>query len=284
MSEDTEADAHEAEPFDAERFRAEREQHRQNYRERYRQLVEDQLNEIPSAGAADAAENIIAAVFERGGGDDGGTCYCSCHPRLPDSDFHDGGFDCPCQRTPEERRAAWDEFRRSLDEFWASDEGQAIHAKSEAEEQALLIWLAAHPNVVVTSHGGMAPEQWEGSIDGRRFYFRERHDEWRIELDLRGTGRFVKVWTSADSEDEPEQLREIQQGDIVARGTIDDDGYGATPAERIQFIVNTVRTHIRREACRLHREDLAHLSGMLGSEPAWCPACGTQLSDLADAP
>lgn len=34
------------------------------------------------------------------------------------------------------------------------------------------------------------PEEWHGEVDGHSFYFRERHDEWRIVLDLRPSGRF----------------------------------------------------------------------------------------------
>lgn len=33
--------------------------------------------------------------------DSGERCRCGCHPRLPESDFHDYGFDCVCTRTPE---------------------------------------------------------------------------------------------------------------------------------------------------------------------------------------
>ena len=50
--------------------------------------------------------------------------------------------------------------------------------------------------------GGFAPEQWYGSVDGHRFSFRERHDEWRIELDLRPSGRFARVWVGGDLDDE----------------------------------------------------------------------------------
>jgi hypothetical protein len=42
--------------------------------------------------------------------DSGERCGCSCHPRLPDSDLHDYGFDCVCTRTPEERRRVFQQW------------------------------------------------------------------------------------------------------------------------------------------------------------------------------
>lgn len=68
---------------------------------------------------------------------------------------------------------------------WRSPEGQQTKAAERAAEAELEAWLAAQPRVVVHSHGGLAPEQWPGEVDSRMFYFRERHDEWRIELNLR---------------------------------------------------------------------------------------------------
>jgi hypothetical protein len=49
----------------------------------------------------------------------------------------------------------------------------------------------------VHSHGGLTPEEWRGEVDGHSFYFRERHDEWRIEVDLRPSGRFIRAVCSS---------------------------------------------------------------------------------------
>jgi hypothetical protein len=46
--------------------------------------------------------------------DSGERCWCSCHPRLPETDLHDYGFDCVCVRAPEERGRA---FRQWLDDI-----------------------------------------------------------------------------------------------------------------------------------------------------------------------
>jgi hypothetical protein len=87
----------------------------------------------------------------------------------------------------------------------------------------------------------MAPEQWWGTVDGHSFYFRERHDDWRIELDLRATGQFSTVWIGGDLDDETSfEQREIEAGDVIAEGTTADAGYGDSPVARLHFIVETI--------------------------------------------
>lgn len=56
-------------------------------------------------------------------------------------------------------------------------EGLAATAARQAEEDALEAWVEADGGIEVRSHGGCAPEQWEGTVDGHSFYFRERHDD-----------------------------------------------------------------------------------------------------------
>lgn len=74
--------------------------------------------------------------------------------------------------------------------------------------------------MTVTEFGGFAPEPWRGSVDGHTFYFRERHDQWRIELDLRPTGRFHKVFKGGDFDDDSSfELAESLEGDVIAEGT-----------------------------------------------------------------
>jgi hypothetical protein len=132
--------------------------------------------------------------------DSGERCWCSCHPRLPDSDLHDYGFGCTCARTPEDRRRTWNEWRNNMKAFWESPEGQQITAGERAAEADLQAWLATQENVIVGSHGGFAPEQWCGDVDGHSFYFRERHGDWRIELDLRPSGHFARTLAGTDSD------------------------------------------------------------------------------------
>lgn len=135
--------------------------------------------------------------------DSGERCRCSCHRRLPDSDLHDYGFACTCARTPADRRRARDEWRNDIRTFWKSPEGQRIKAEEQAAETDLQAWLPMQHGVIVRSHGGLVPEQWRGEVDGHSFYFRERHGDWRIELDLRPSGRFAPTFAGTDSDGTP---------------------------------------------------------------------------------
>lgn len=205
-------------------------------------------------------------------------CWCSCHPRLPETDLHDYGFACVCARTPEDRRRTWNEWRTNMKAFWESPEGQQIKADEQADEADLQAWLAVQQGVNVRSHGGFAPEQWRGEVDGHSFYFRERHGDWRIELDLRPSGHFARTLVGTDSNGTTQYKEtELDEGDVIAYGTIDDDGYGARLVERAQFITDTIRTHLARQACTLHHDDLSSIEALLGTRINWCPACGTRL-------
>lgn len=208
--------------------------------------------------------------------DSGEPCPCSCRPRLPESDFHDYGFDCSCTRTAQEQRHALDNWRK---ETTQSPEGKRIRAAERAAEAELDAWLATQRGVVVQSHGGLAPEQWRGIVDSHTFYFRERHNEWRVELDLRPTGRFARalVGTHADGQPRYEE-RELSEGEVIAQGATDVDGYGTTPIGRAKFIVDTIRVQLGRKACNLHAQDMSSIEALLGREVSWCPACGTRLS------
>lgn len=212
---------------------------------------------------------------------DGHECACSCHPRLPTSDLHDFGFACPCSLTPEERRASFERWRAEIDAYWESPEGSAATAQRAAEDAELAVWIADHPGVEVTSHGGFAPEQWYGTVDGHRFYFRERHDQWRIELDLRPAGRFANALIGTDDDGEMvTESRELEEGDVIAEGTTGDALYGQTPTERAVFIVAVIRDHLRRAACVVHTSGRQDLVRRLGEEATFCPACGTRLDAI----
>lgn len=208
--------------------------------------------------------------------DSGEQCRCACHPRLPDTDLHDYGFDCVCARTPEERRRAFQQWRDDINAFWQSPDGQRIKAAEHAGEVELQTWLADQHGIVVDSRDGPCPEQWNGRVDGHSFYFRERHGEWRIEVDLRPSGRFHRVTTDDDGSPRSAE-RELNEGDVIAYGTIDMEGYGTTPLERAQFITDTIGVHLGRQACTLHHEDLSAIRAVIGAAARWCPACGTRL-------
>jgi hypothetical protein len=122
-------------------------------------------------------------------------------------------------------------------------------------------------------------EQWRGEVDSHTFYFRERHGEWRIELDFRPSGRYARAVVGIDSDDAARYgERELDGGDVIARGTSDVEGCGTTLVERAKFIGDTIRTHLARGACKLHHDDLSSIEALLGCQIDWCPACGTRLS------
>jgi len=122
----------------------------------------------------------------------------------------------------------------------------------------------------VGSHDGLMPEQWSGEVDGHSFYFRERHGDWHIELDLRPSGRFVRTVAGTDNNGTIHyQEREVDEGDIIADGTIAAEGYRTTPVERARFIVDTIRIHLARQACTHHRGVLPAIEAVLGTHVRW---------------
>lgn len=259
-------------------YRERSERARVEARSRYRDHLTEVLHGRGILEAAAMAAVVLDALTEWRYIDSGERCTCSCHPRLPDSDRHDYGFGCVRTRTREQRRSSFHQALNAIRESWQSPSSEQSRAANQAAEGELQAWLTEHPGVVVHSHGGRAPEQWRGVIDGHSFYFRERHDDWHIEIDLRPTGQFLSVidGNEADGTTRRRQ-REFEQGDVIATGTIDVEGYGSTVVERAQFIVNTVRVHVARKGCSHPRVALDAMAAILGTGARWCPACGAQL-------
>jgi hypothetical protein len=128
---------------------------------------------------------------------------------------------------------------------------------------------ASDPGVEVTSWGGAFPEQWHGAVDGHSFYFREKRGHWRIELDLRPTGDFYRSVVVSDDPNEPIDVTRTEQvaveaGDVIAEGWEVD--LGVTPLHHGRFIVNTIRSHLRREGC-------PHPGAR-----SYCPECGREMT------
>jgi predicted nucleotidyltransferase len=139
-----------------ERLERDRTEARRRYRDHLAAVFD--LHGLPDPGAlSDVALDALTGWRYI---DSGERCSCSCHPRLPESDFHDYGFGCVCAQTPEDRRRAFDRWRNDIHAFWESPEGQRIKAAERAAEAELEAWLVAQPGVVVHTHGGLAPEQW----------------------------------------------------------------------------------------------------------------------------
>ncbi len=99
-------------------------------------------------------------------------------------------------------------------------------------------------------------------------------------MDLRGSGRFVRVYTGGDLNNEASfEPREIEAGEVIAEGMTGVAGYGSTPVERARFIVGVIRAHLRRIGCRVHLRPVADLERALGNRVAWSPACGERLQE-----
>ncbi|BCI78817.1 hypothetical protein MTY66_04420 [Mycolicibacterium sp. TY66] len=241
----------------------------------YLATVLDQRGVADPVGVADA---VLVALTEWPDIETGQLCPCSCHPQLPSSDLHDFGFACNCTRTRDQRRDSVRELLNSIDEYWQSPEGLAVRAADNAADQELQAWLAHQQDVVVNSYGGWAPEQWRGTVDGHSFYFRERGGDWDLEIDVRPLGQSMRVvgGQNADGTTRYRHL-ELERGDIIASGTSYTDGYGATPVERAQFIVTTIRDHLARAECTHYLDRLDALSAVIGCTAKWCPRCGARL-------
>jgi hypothetical protein len=265
-------------PWAAE-YRERSEQARSEARRRYRDHLAAVFDVRGLAEPRELADAALDALTVWRYVDGAERCRCACHPRLPESDLHDYGFGCVCARSPENRRRAFDKWRNGIQDFWRSPDGQQIKAAEKAAEAELHAWLAAQNGVVIHRRGGFAPEEWRGEVDGHSFYFRERHDEWRIEVDLQPSGRYVRVVAGTDNDGAIHyREREVDEGDVIADRTTTAEGYGTTPVERAQFIVDTIRIHLARQACTHHRDDLASIEALLGTQARWCPLCGTRLS------
>jgi hypothetical protein len=218
------------------RREAERNAERERLRSRYTRhlITRAAIDEL-------AAQRVVAALFDPRDRE-GRRCECSCHPRL--STQHGDGFDCACM---------WDEARRAeearrWERLWDSREVSVLREAHEREETEIAAWIAGQPGVDARRTSSMAPEQWEGTVDGHSFYFRERGGCWRIELDLQDNGRFAQrlVRVSEDGELVTEPVP-VMEGEVIAEGI--DSQLGATAEEHIAFIVRTISDHLWRAQC-----------------------------------
>ncbi len=221
-------------------------------RPRYVELVVRETDLDPGT-----AERVVAAIFDHRS-TDGRACVCGCHPHF--SATHDDGFDCSC---------TWDDERRAEERHrWTawqdSAEAAELRAEHDREMTAISAWIASQPGVTAEQTTSAAPEQWEGTVDGHSFYFRERGGEWRIELDLEPNGTFANRLVGFDNDGTARtEPHELSSGRVVARG-IDDD-LGDTPVARLDFIVRAIRDHLWAEACE-------HQGALF-----YCPLCGTRM-------
>lgn len=235
------------------RHRAEREAERARVRRAYVERL------IVCAGLDEAtAERAVAAIFDHVA-DDGSRCPCGCHPQL--SPQHGDGMDCPCTWDQQRREAA---RRRWMADLRDSEWARKLREQREAEERDIARWLAGQVDVTARRTSSYAPEQWAGTVDGHSFYFRERHGEWRIELDLQPSGQVAQRVAGVDRQGRPvTEPVELTEGEVIAEGLA--GALGSSPVEHLDVIVRTIREHLWRGSC-------AHSGALL-----YCPRCGTRM-------
>lgn len=176
-------------------------------------------------------------------------CVCSCHPRPATTTLHNGGPECPCQRTDTERRQA-------LDELLASCAALAPGPEELADRAQRIAAVQQETLVELDEIGGAAPFIIRGRVDGRAFVFRERHDQWTVRIAgdaeplrcpwARGSGHPTILIAEGDSED------------LHHDGTFDE-------TLGIRIATDAVRTFLHRRACP-HR-----------NAGRYCPDCGVEI-------
>ena len=207
---------------------ARRDAERARVRGRYLALLTDRVGLVETT-----AELVVAAIFDHVEYD-GRTCCCGCHPQL--SRLHDDGMDCPC---------GWDDGRRAGERvrrahWWENPAFDELRAHHEAEEAAIAECVAGQIGVEASRTTSYAPEQWEGTVGGHTFYFRERHGEWQLELDIEPSGRYANRLVDVGDDGVPRtEPVEMEEGDVIARGL--DTDLGATPTDHLAFVVRAVR-------------------------------------------
>jgi hypothetical protein len=203
------------------------------------------------------ADLVISALFDHTY-PDGRECHCGCHPQL--STDHDDGFDCRCTWDDARRAEATAEWQAALSGPMSSE----LREQTARESAAIAQWMAGQPGVDAERTSSAAPEQWKGMIDGHSFYFRERHGNWRIELDLAPNGHFANRFVTWG--DDGEMVTEpvaMEDGTVIAEGV--DTQLGESAVDHIAFIVQTIRDHLFAGQCR-HEGSLF-----------FCPACGKRM-------
>lgn len=243
------------------RYRAEREAGRARVRARYAAHLAERT------GLDDVTTDLVMAVLFDHLAEDGTECLRSSHPKLPEeSEYsHDVGFDCPCTWDAQRREQEQARRKKVWDEWHSRPEAEARRESAKRERDAIDAWVAAHPGVAAERTVFACPEVWEGTIDGHSFYFRERHGEWRIEIDLEPNGTFANRYACVD--DNGKMLTEpveLTSGDTIAEGS--EANLGAGAVEHLSFIVDTVRTHLAQATCPHPRAE------------RYCPACGARVS------
>lgn len=180
-----------------------------------------------------ALTNVDAAV----------ECRCGCHPTPADANLHDGGACCPCQDTPEQRQEKMHRILQELAELHLADEEEhyRIAVTKTAES------LGAH----ITAFLPAAPFVIAGTVDGRAFYLRERHNNWKLVI-AGDDDPLADVWNTRPT-----------GALVIAEGTTDSWDWQTT--HMVSDSIRTIREYLRARAC-------PHTYAR-----AYCPDCGIRI-------
>lgn len=185
-------------------------------------------------------------------------CLCSCHPRPCDEDTHDGGTSCPCQRTQAEAESARRDFLARWTGLAATLGNADDHHRRQRDDEiaAAATALGVEAGVAVAA----CPFVIVGTCDGRGFYLRERHGEYRVTIapdDDPGSDPWTAEPTATSID-----IAAGHEHELIAEGR-----FSAVSA--LQVAVAAVRSALARQAC-------GHTSHEGGD---YCPACGVPLAD-----
>lgn len=180
------------------------------------------------------------------------SCFCGCHPRPGSPESGHAQRDCVCQMSDEQRAAHRAELFDALASFETDWDDDA--------EQAALAQAAGRLGVTATWRSHFAPMVITGVCDGRAYYLRARHGEYRVTVaSLSGP-----LLGDGDLCDVPPDQPTID----IAEGS---DEFADEPTRALEAAVGAVRIYLHRVACP-HEQAAT-------DEHQWCSRCGILLAE-----
>lgn len=175
-------------------------------------------------------------------------CRCGCHPSPADMNLHNGGVSCPCQDTPEQRREKMHQVLQELAERHLADE--------EEHYRRAVIKTAENLGAHITAFLPAAPFVVAGTVDGRAFYLRERHDNWRLVI-AGDDDPLADVWNTRPA-----------GALVIAEGTTESWDWQTT--RMVSDSIRTIREYLRTRTC-------PHTHAR-----TYCPDCGIRIRTRAE--
>lgn len=182
-------------------------------------------------------------------------CPCSCHPRPADPELHSAGTACPCQRTATQRRARLEAL---FDRMPPVRGDRSLEpGRDPFAEQVAVLGVAARVACAA------APVVITGTVDGRGFYMRERHERYRVTIAPDDD-------PAADPWERPAECLTLDIAAGDSEDLTDPDGR-FDPVVALTVAVDAVRTFLHRRSC-------SHL-GLASPGVAYCARCGIRLTE-----